>query len=285
MQPPDDLPLQNDALEPPPPPRREPAVPWTIAALALLAAAALAAFVYLRRPGASESVISDAARSAAQPSATESRGPLGPAVEPRELPPLDLMDPVVRELLGGLSSRPELAAWLAGDELVRAVAAAVDAVANGETPTAQLRRFAPAQPFAVEAQGDQFVVAERSFRRYDGIAQAVASIDAEELARAYSILRPRLQEAYRELGYPDGNFDGALERAITRLLQTPVPERSLLVQPSPVLYKYTDERMERLTAAEKQLLRMGPRNARLVQDKLRELSRALGIEAASAAPR
>jgi len=38
-------------------------------------------------------------------------------------------------------------------------------------------------------------------------------------------------------------------------------------------------RLEALGAAEKQLLRMGPRNARRVQEKARELEAALGLPA------
>jgi hypothetical protein len=51
------------------------------------------------------------------------------------------------------------------------------------------------------------------------------------------------------------------------------------VRPAPVLYQFTDPRLERLSGAQKQLLRMGPRNVRIVQDKLREVARALRIPA------
>ena len=44
-----------------------------------------------------------------------------------------------------------------------------------------------------------------------------------------------------------------------------------------VSYTYEDARLESLSAAQKQLLRMGPRNVRLVQAKLREIAPYLGI--------
>jgi len=44
-------------------------------------------------------------------------------------------------------------------------------------------------------------------------------------------------------------------------------------------YAYADEGLESLNGAQKHLLRMGPRNARLVKDKLREIAAALGIPA------
>jgi hypothetical protein len=245
--------------------------------LCLLLAAA-AAF-YFTRGNDERAADEPASPAAADPNAPVARRPLGPEVEPRELPPLDLADPFVRELLGGLSSRPELAAWLATDGLIRNIVATVDAVANGMTPSAQLRRVAPAGPFLAEARQEDFVIDPQSYRRYDGAADTLAGLDAEGVARAYATLRPRLQEAYRELGYPEANFDDAVERAIVRVLNTPIVEREVEVRPAPVLYQFTDARLERLSPVQKQLLRMGPRNGRLVQEKLRDLARALGIPA------
>ena len=60
------------------------------------------------------------------------------------------------------------------------------------------------------------------------------------------------------------------------LLATPVPTgREALIQPS-VRFLYQDETLEGLDSAQKQLMRMGPDNARRVQQKLRELETALG---------
>ena len=277
MQPVDDYPLgPGHGPSAPVPPRRESAWRvWAVTVLCLIAAAAAA--IYLTRSNRNESTGAQPVAPASQPGVPTARGPLGPAVQPRDLPPLDLTDPVVRELLRGLSSRPELAAWLASDGLIRNIVASVDAVANGTTPSAHLRRLAPAGPFSAEPRGEDFVIDPRSYRRYDGIADTVSTLDADGLARAYVTLRPRLQEAYRELGYPDGNFDDAVERATVRLLQTPVVEQDVDVRPAPVLYQFTDSRLERLAPAQKQLLRMGPRNGRLIQTKLREVAAALRI--------
>jgi hypothetical protein len=279
MQPADDFPLGpgHGVPDPPPAPRESTSRMWIVAALCLLLA--VAAALYLRRSNRTESPAGQPAAPAAEQGAPTARAPLGPPVEPRTLPPLDLTDPFVRELLSGLSSRPELAAWLASDGLIRSLAATIDAVANGATPSPHLRRLAPARPFSAEARGEDFVIDPRSYQRYDGIGDTVAALDADGVARAYVTLRPRLQEAYAELGYPGSDIDRAVERAIARLLETPVVDRAVDVRPAPVLYQFSDARLERLEPAQKQLLRMGPRNARLVQDKLREIARALGIPA------
>lgn len=44
-------------------------------------------------------------------------------------------------------------------------------------------------------------------------------------------------------------------------------------------YEYPDEEIEGLSPAQRHLLRMGPRNVQRIQEKLREIQRALGAAA------
>ena len=87
---------------------------------------------------------------------------------------------------------------------------------------------------------------------------------------------PLLDEAYRELGYPDGRFRDALDAAMNRLASTPVPEGYVEVRRGNVLWEFRDPSLESLSSPQKHLLRMGPANARLVQSKIREIQAALG---------
>ena len=64
----------------------------------------------------------------------------------------------------------------------------------------------------------------RSYQRYDKIADAVSGLDARSTARLYTTLKPRIQDGYKELGHPDGNFDPVLQQALVELLKTPVLE-------------------------------------------------------------
>jgi hypothetical protein len=202
-------------------------------------------------------------------------GPDAPAIE---VPPLDLTDPLVRQLIGPLSSRPELAAWLATNGLIRNFVVSVENVANGPTPARHLRPLAPTQAFAVVERGRDIVIDPKTYQRYDAITGAIGGLDPNGLARAYSILKPRMQEAYKELGHPDGNIDGAIETAIVRLLEVPIVEGDVRLRPSgATAYEFEEDRLEALSPAQKQLLRMGPRNVRQVQEKLRAVARALQI--------
>src|SRR5437016_2434479 len=84
---------------------------WAGAAIFVLVGIAVAAaLLFLRRPAAPPSVLATAVPGTQKDARPQP--PLGPQIEPRPLPPLDLTDPLVRDLLGALSSRPELARWL-----------------------------------------------------------------------------------------------------------------------------------------------------------------------------
>jgi hypothetical protein len=56
-----------------------------------------------------------------------------------------------------------------------------------------------------------------------------------------------------------------------------VREGPVLVEPDGAVYAFADPKLEALGPVEKHLLRMGPRNARLVQQKAREIETSLGL--------
>ena len=195
------------------------------------------------------------------------------------LPPLDATDALVRELVGGLSSHPVVAAWLTTDRLISNFVVVTGRIANGQTPISELKVIGPIAPFrARNSPGGAVTIDPSSYRRYDRYAQAVAAIDANGAARVYQTLKPRIDEADRNFG-GSGNFDPELERAISELLKVPVIDGDVALQPSGtgIGYVFADAKLEGLSAAQKQLLRMGPQNVRTIQAKLREIANVLGI--------
>jgi hypothetical protein len=276
MEPLDDFRLGSESAPPDDTePDRGSRAPLWIAMALLVVIVAVVSVVWFRR--ASTDTKRPAAAQAKPAAQSDPHEPLGPAVQPIDLPPLVLTDPLVRELLGKLSSSPTLAAWLATDGLIRAFVVSVENVADGQTPVKHIRALAPRSPFRTVNEGPSIVIDTRSYSRYDGLANAAASMDAAGLARIYSIVKPRLMEAYQELGHPDGDIDRAVEQAIVLLLQTPVVDGPVTLRSRVLSYKYEREDLEALSPAQKQLLRMGPRNVRVVQDQLRAIARELGI--------
>lgn len=196
-----------------------------------------------------------------------------------DLPPLEQSDPVVRELVRQLSTHPTIAAWLTTDGLIRNFTTVVVNTANGRTPARQLSRVAPADKFQVVQRGSKTWIDPRSYRRYDGYADALNGLDANGARQLYTTLKPRIQDAYRELGYPEGDFDAVLQRAIDEILATPVIEGNIELASKSVAYEFADPRLQSLSAVQRQLLRMGPRNVRLIQAKLREIAPLIGTTA------
>ena len=256
-----------------PPPRRSSL--GLMLALAIVVAAAAVAYVLLWRSDTPEQQPGTATQA---PGAASTSAPLGGEPKPIDLPPLGETDPLVRELIGALSSHPRVAAWLTTDGLIRNFVVVVENIAYGTNPAPRLQALKPAAPFRTSGPDDAAVLDPRSYDRFDGVAEAASSIDAKGAADLYATLKPRIEEAWKELGR-SGSFDAALERAIIVLLQAPVVGGEIELTPGPVGYRFSDPALERLAPAQKQLLRMGPENTRTIQAKLREIAAALGIPA------
>lgn len=280
----DDVPLNTNPSDPgstgsrPPGSSGPSPVVWVVVVVLLVAAGIGAWYLFLREPPAPEveEVEAPAEVTEAPPPEPEA----APAAEEEEvdLPPLPASDEAVRRLVGGLSERPELASWLATEGLVRRFVLAVDNVAVGIAPRKQLPFMKPEEGFgAVEREGGETTVDPQAYERYDRVAAVAASLDPEGTVATYERLRPLVEEASSELGYGPGGFDRRLERAIVHLLRTPVPAEVPEVRREVTSYRYVDPRLEELSDAQKQLLRMGPENQRRIQDKLRQIARELGI--------
>ena len=254
-------------------------VPVLIGIVVLLAAGA-AVWYFLSRQQPAQSAAVTAPKPAAAASAPTGIQPLcgATSADAAALPPLNDSDAFAKKSATGVSAHPRVAAWLATDNVIRNFVVAVDNIASGATPAARMRALRPTGAFRVrEARGGLFIDA-RSFERYAPIADALDSIDPQSAAQLCGTLKPRLADAYAELGR-EGSFDVALERAIVTLLRTPAVGPDTRVVPAGASYAFEDETLEQLTPAQKQLARMGPRNARLIQDKLRQIALAIGIPA------
>jgi hypothetical protein len=137
--------------------------------------------------------------------------------------------------------------------------------------------LAPASPFRIETVKGGAVLSPASYSRYDSYAAAINGLDARGTAELYSTLKPRINDAYRRLGHPEGDFDPVLEAAIAELLATPVVTGTISLEPRSVSYAFADEKLEALSPAQKQFLRMGPKNMTIVKAKLREIATHLGM--------
>jgi hypothetical protein len=236
-------------------------------------------FLVFRHPGKPKPTPTPAPLAAAGVQATPSASPAAP------LPSLDDSDPLVRQLAASLSAHPEIARWLSRAALVRTVTAVVVNVADGETPRPHLEFLAPKQRFRAARRPARLVVPDPAgFAGYDLFGDAVASVDAAAAASVFRTLAPLFEAAYAELGHPEGGFPAALDKATKALLAVPVLRDDVELVPHAIGFRYADPKLEALTPAQKQFLRVGPRNVKLVQGKLRELAAALAPPPAGTPP-
>jgi len=252
--------------------------PLGLAAAAVVVIGLFAVMFLVFRHPTPKATLSPAPLAAPRPLAGPSATPAGP------LPSLDDSDAFVRQIAAGLSAHPELARWLSRSGLVRTLAAVVVNVADGETPRPHLEFLAPKQRFRASRRPARLIVPDPAgFAGYDVFGDVLASVDAEAAVRAYHALTPLFEAAYVELGHPEGGFPAALDKAIRALLAVPVLPDDVELVPHAIGFRYADPKLEALTPAQKQFLRIGPRNVRLVQGKLREVAAALAPAAGAPA--
>lgn len=256
------------------PPRRAAGV-WIAAAVVVIAAGAAGYLAFFWRQPAAPARTATPAAAVAATSASPPLGGTGAAIT---LPPLDASDSLVRTLVQALTESPAVMAWLPTTGLIRNFTVVVSNIAEGATPAKQLKILKPPAAFRIAPRDGGPSTDPRSYDRYNTIADAVGSIDAGGAARLYATLKPRIEDAQRDLGTPEP-FDRTLERAIVALLNTPAIDGSERLKTKGIGYGYADDRLETATAAQKQLLRMGPRNERVIKAKLRDIALALGIPA------
>lgn len=256
-------------------PRHAATGPWPAVAVIAAIGALLSGGYWLLRPAPPAQPAP--AASAADPPEVPSA--LGASPFPADVPPLDASDAFVRTWVPRLSAHPRVMAWLATDGLIRNFVTVVTVIAEGRTPAAQLAVLRPPGSFRVVTRGGRLFADDRTYARFDSLAEAVASLDVPAAAQLYATLKPRIEEAHRELGGA-GGFDVTLERAIVQLLEAPVSDRPVPLEPAGIGYRAVDAGFDGLTGAQKQLLRMGAVHARRVQGTLRELAMALGIPSA-----
>jgi hypothetical protein len=261
------------AAPPPPEPprtglRRSGPAPWIAAAVAV-AALVGGALYWLNRPGREAA---EPPPVAATPAAAPSEPP--PAPPPPAAPPAD-----PRALLEAVSPSALFRSAVQGDEGIRRWAAVTDNLAEGESPRKALAFLAPGRPFSVAARDGRTYIAAGSYARYDGFAALVGGVDAQAAALAYRALHGPAEAAYRALGYPDGSLDRATARALGRVAGAPAPQGDVEVVDEGGIFTFADPKLEDLDDVEKHLVRMGPRNERLIQAKARELLKALGLQA------
>jgi hypothetical protein len=204
------------------------------------------------------------------PSQPEAAAPQ-PAPGAPPLPPLAEADGVVTQALHEALGRTSVLALLQTDGFVQRVVATVDNLPRPGAPA----RVWPVNPapgrFLLQGdpgQGPQPVRADNA-ARYDALVRMATALEPAQAAALYRRLNPLFQQAWREQGHPQGEFNTRLLQVLDHLLATPVPasppQLTLTEVKGPVpsttpwlRYEWADPALQGLSAGQRALLRTGP---------------------------
>ena len=192
------------------------------------------------------------------------------------LPALNDSDAEVAAALAALAGNDRLRGLLVSRQIVARIVATVDALPRhaGLGPT-----VLPAQPpkgsFLTTNTADGTVMAAENPARYAPYMAIVESTEPEALVAWYVHAYPLFQEAYRQLGYPQGYFNDRLIVALDDMLAAPELASPAPLQPSKSYYVFADPALESLSTGQKLMLRLGPDNEAKVKAKLRVIRASL----------
>lgn len=191
------------------------------------------------------------------------------------LPSLDNSDTDANKQLNSLTTDKKLAEWFHTEHVIRRGVTFVDGLSRGLLLNKMHRIPGPKDTFVVIKEGNKLWVDPANYQRYTYLTKIIESIDINKLVNLFHLFRPLLEEAYSELGYPAKDFDNAIIAALNQILTAPIHTTPIALTQKSVRYKYADPTLEALPPLQKQLLRMGPKNTQVIQDKAQILRQAL----------
>jgi hypothetical protein len=194
------------------------------------------------------------------------------------LPQLSDSDPKVRDSLGELFGR-SLDQYLVPQNIVRNIVATVDNLPRNKT-AAQRWPIKPTAGEFVTTGEDRITLNENNYSRYEPLVTLMQNVDASQAAAVYRRMYPLFQQAYVDLGYPQGYFNDRLVEVIDHLLETPEVQGPIELTHPSVFYEFADPTLESRSAGQKLLIRMGSDNLAVVKEKLAELRREVAKQGA-----
>jgi hypothetical protein len=269
--------------------------PWAIVAIIIAAIMVLVIYYYVNASDETTPAISEPTVAVAPVQILEPEIETAPELieqelisEPGEaiiiepeviLPTLDESDAWFSTKLPTITWRKELLKLMVTEDLIRRFVVFTDNFSQGTlayehapliTPNAKFTALAEQTDKGVKWQWD-----ENSARRFSLYVDLLRSMDSEMLIQWYVELKPLIDQAYAELGYPDEDFSEVLHNAITKVLDMEIPKEQPELERPSVMYKYKDPSLESLDDAEKLLLRLGKENLLVIKSVMLEINEKL----------
>lgn len=220
------------------------------------------------------------------PMPIEAQAPAAPIAAPPvtevqpKIPPAPVVseetgDQYARESIDAVNGGKALAQFVAGDYVVERAVAIIDALRRGEVPYKLLPVGKPSTTFPISDNGLRVTLDTAGFSRYDGFAQWVGRLNTPALVSLLNDYEMIATQALTRMGVTDFDIRSALLAATTQILSTPQVSVDAELMRREANWVYMDPELEALSSLQKQVLRMGPENADIVQQKARDIRGAL----------
>ena len=199
--------------------------------------------------------------------------PPPPPPEPVEdpLPRLEESDDAVRDAVGDIPLGTAGQQYLIPGNIIERSASLIYLMAQGEVPYKLLPVSRPKAAFPIRDDGTQVVTDPAGFERYDALTQWLQSLDLESLLSSLEWFIPLFREAWSYYGEDPAAFDMAVVITLDLVIATPEIDLSeaRLIRKEAV-WIFEDPAIEGLAPIQKQVLRMGPENAKILKAKAAE---------------
>ena len=251
---------------------------FAIATLVLLGAATIAAYEFWQSGHHNTETIQanntpppfPAPAPIAPPAATAA-----PAQPP--LPPLAQSDSFVFDALAGVVANRTLLKIFHAEQIVHNIVVTIDNLPQQRVPVNVMPFSPPSGRFLAAGSADHLTISSRNANRYAAYVSIAEAVDAKKLVELYVRLYPLFQQSYKELGYPNDNFNDQLNDTLDDLLDThDITGPIKLVQPR-YFYLYADPDLEARSIGQKIMLRLGSKNLAIIKNKLSEIKQELAL--------
>jgi hypothetical protein len=191
------------------------------------------------------------------------------------LPSLADSDATVMDSLKKLVGPDAVAKLLVPESLIRNIVATLDNLPRDHLAM----RVSPVNPprgtFKTMGHEDTITIAADNGARYAPYVTAFEATDPAATIAVYLRLYPLFQQAYIDLGFPNGYFNDRLVEVIDHLLDAPEPKGPVKVVSPHVLYEFANPDLEARSAGQKLMIRLGADNEARVKAKLRAYRKEL----------
>ncbi len=162
------------------------------------------------------------------------------------------------------------------DHLIQRLVTQVDNLDKPSVPpTALAARPLPGSLQVEPGEGGERIAAANA-ARYAPYVQAFTALDPAATAAAYKRFYPLIQQAYVDLGRPEGYFNDRLVAVIDHLLDTPELVQSPQVERDERgRYRFVDPTLQSRSIGQKALLRMDVAQSRAVKQQLQAIRTAI----------